>query len=289
MHKFFITKFFSFTPFSATPSLILHTNFHIIRSKRLQKSYFSSSPIKLCDQTFSKTFSASFRAIHEIINNDKLNSFDKQKAVELNLRDFGRKELEALISQKGLDFSNFGLRVITKQLSELDYDFKEYFNTKAFSKYKPYFSLLKDIDTTLILSVIMSKCIPFTLKYQNIDDQPVTKLFFNTGNALLLSAAMFHYKKDIASGILSYNPDYKVADYMRDNNFLLDEEVIIALGCDFIYFFSERSCFFEIKNVRVKKDLSKRIILPKPDLKHLLDFVTLLDTDEIPMVVKPIP
>jgi hypothetical protein len=64
-------------------------------------------------------------------------------------------------------------------------DFKDYFNTKAFSKYKVYFNIFKDVDTTLILSVIMSKCIPFTVKYENIEDQPVTKLFYTTGNALL--------------------------------------------------------------------------------------------------------
>jgi hypothetical protein len=76
---------------------------------------------------------------------------------------------------------------------------------------------------------------------------------------------------------------------MKDNNILLNEEEIIALGCDFIFFFSERSNFFEIKDVMVKKDLRKRVIICKEDLKHLLNNVTYLDTEEIPMVINPLP
>ena len=60
---------------------------------------------------------------------------------------------------------------------------------------------------------------------------------------------------------------------MMDNKFFLSEDECVALGCDFITFFSERSNFFEVRDVKVKfkKDLRKRIIIPKSDLKHILN------------------
>lgn len=160
-------------------------------------------------------------------------------------------EIYNLISKKGIDLNNFGIRVIVKPLNELDDDFQEYFKTKAFTKYKPYMYVLKDIDTTLVLCVIMSKCIPFTIKYENVEDQPVTKLFNTTGSVLLWEAQLQHYKNDIKDGLIA-NSDYKFSDYIKDTKILFDEDERIALGCcDFIFFFRERSNFFVVKDVKV--------------------------------------
>lgn len=206
-------------------------------------------------------------------------------------------ELYNIITKRGLDLNNFGMRVITKQLTEIHDDFEEYFKSKSFIKYKGHISFFKDLDTTLILSVILSKCIPFTLKYEDVENQPVTKLFYNTGSALLLQAGLHYFNRDKKNNKLIDRSDtqtgtdkeYKVMDYMKDNNILLNEEETIALGCDFINFFSERSNFFKMKEEVVKNDLRRRFILPKPDLKHLLDNVTFLDTEELPMIINPLP
>ena len=196
-------------------------------------------------------------------------------------------EIENLILKRGIDLSNFGIRIISRQLNQLEEDFSEYFNTKAFSNYKAYFYIVKDLDKSLILSVIMSKCIPFVVKYENIEDQPVTKLFKSIGDILLLQGALNYYNNDIKNGKVFSNPEYTVRDYMKDNKILLDEAQIITLGCDFVYFFSERSNFFEVRDMKIKKDLRKRVILPKSDLKYLLNNITFLDTEELPMLINP--
>nr|YP_009072324.1 truncated RNA polymerase [Sclerotinia borealis]AHX82988.1 truncated RNA polymerase [Sclerotinia borealis] len=148
--------------------------------------------------------------------------------------------------------------------------------------------VLKDIDTTLVLCVIMSKCIPFTIKYENVEDQPVTKLFNTTGSVLLWEAQLQHYKNDIKDGLIA-NSDYKFSDYIKDTKILLDEDERIALGCcDFIFFFRERSNLFVVKDVKVKKDLRRRIILPKSDLKHPWNNVRYLDSEELPLIINPL-
>lgn len=269
-------------------SCFSYKNIHMNLGKIRWYSHSTKSSLLAHSQKYVKAFSPSYIAIQEIINSN-LDSFNKQKNIEEKLREYWRMELYNIITEKGLDLNKFGIRVIAKQLKELDKDFEEYFNTKAFTKYKSYLNILKDIDRTLILSVIMSKCIPFTVKYENVDDQPVTSLFKVTGNALLWEAALHHYKNDIKNGKLIPKSDYKIRDYMIDNNFLLNEEESIGLGCDFISFFSERSNFFAVKDVSVKKNLRRRLILPKSDLKYLLENVTYLDTEELPMVINPLP
>jgi len=254
-----------------------------------QRRYYSSRKRGITRELkYVKNYSASYISIIEVLNSN-IDNFEKQKAIEEIIRDYAKLDIENLISKRGLDLNNFGIRVIVKQLKQLEEDFNEYFTTKAFSKYKSYFNIVKDLDKTLILSVIMSKCIPFTVKYENVDNQPVTKLFYRTGEALLLQGALYYYNNEIKMGTLSPNSNYKLRDYMIEKNIMLNEEEIIALGCDFVFFFSERSNFFEVRDVKVKKDLRKRIILPKSDLKHLLNNITFLDTEELPMIINPKP
>jgi hypothetical protein len=240
------------------------------------------------NEKYVKVFSPSYKAIQGILNSN-MDLFNKQKSIENKLVEYSRMEVENLILKRGIDLSNFGIRVIARQLKELEEDFNEYFNTKAFSKYKEYFNIVKDLDKSLILSVIMSKCIPFVIKYENIEDQPVTKLFKDTGQALLLHGAFYYYNNDVKNGKVFPKSNYKIGDYMIDNNIMLNEDEIISLGCDFVHFFSERSNFFEVRDIIITKDLRKRIILPKSDLKHLLNNITFLDSEELPMIINPLP
>jgi len=132
----------------------------------------------------------------------------------------------------------------------------------------------------------MSKCIPFILKYEDSENQPVTKLFYNTGKALLEEAAFTQYLQDIKNELIS-KKDNDFKTYLKDNGYILTEELIISLGCDFIIFFSERSNFFEVKEIKVGKELSRRIITPKSDLNYMLENITYMDTEQLPMIVKP--
>jgi hypothetical protein len=187
-----------------------------------------------------------------------------------------------------LSIDNFGLRVIVKQLKELDEDINEYLNTKAFIKYKSHLSFLRIIEPSLILSIVMSKAIPFVVKYENNEDQPVTKLFLKTGEALF-SEVVHKIYTDSNSCKIKKSKEYTVKNFMVDNNLILSEEELVSLGCDFITFFSERSNFIEVKDIMVRKDLRKRVIIPKSDLISLLENVTYLDTEELPMIIKPYP
>ncbi len=103
-------------------------------------------------------------------------------AIENKLREYWREELHNFITNRSLNLNNVGLRIIVKQLTELNEDINEYLNTRTFKKYKTQY--LRLIEPSLILSVVMSKCIPFVVKYENCEEQPVTKLFFKTDEAI---------------------------------------------------------------------------------------------------------
>ena len=57
----------------------------------------------------------------------------------------------------------------------------------SFSYHKSYAKFLKaiDTDTSLILSVVMGKIIPFVVKYNDLEKQPITNLMSSTGEAIL--------------------------------------------------------------------------------------------------------
>jgi len=45
--------------------------------------------------------------------------------------------------------------------------------------------LFKDIEPTLILSVVMGKIIPFVVKYNDLESQPITNFIIQIGEEIL--------------------------------------------------------------------------------------------------------
>ena len=89
-------------------------------------------------------------------------------------------------------------------------------------------------------------------------------------------------KSSKISSKLSFN------EYIKKNNISLSEDELIKLGVDLIQFFCNRSNFVELKEVYKKKDLYRRYLIPREDLKKLLDNITYLESEELPMLVPPV-
>lgn len=237
-------------------------------------------------EQYLQLFSPCYTAIKDILNSD-LDEHNKQKIIEEKLREFWKIELYNLIRKQGLGLNKFGIRVVVQQLKQLDMDIREYLNTRAFVKYKAHLAMLKVVEPSLILSVVMGKVIPFVVKYEGCDKQPVTKLFRKTGEALLWEVGLQRYKNAIQCGEIEVNPDYKVKQYMEDNNIKLSDDELITSGCDFIIFFCDRSNFVEVREIVINKEERRRVLFAKSDLTNLLENITYLDTEVLPMIVKP--
>ena len=65
--------------------------------------------------------------------------------------------------------------------------------------------VIKDLDPYLIISIVIGKLIPFTLKYKNLDEQPITKLIISVGKAMLKEVSVELYKRDLKNLLLIKN------------------------------------------------------------------------------------
>ena len=150
------------------------------------------------------TLSPSYNAINDILLNRELSNFEKQKRIEGILREFWKIELYNLIGNKrSVELNNIGLRIIARQLKSLDEDLSTLLKKTSFSSHKSYAKVIKEIDSSLILSVVMGKIIPFVVKYSDLEKQPVTNLMWSTGEAILREVALELYKRDLKSGHIS--------------------------------------------------------------------------------------
>jgi len=145
--------------------------------------------------------------------------------------------------------------------------------------------LFKDIEPTLILSVVMGKIIPFVVKYNDLESQPITNFIIQIGEEILKIVYLEMYRRDLGNEKIS--SELKFYEYIKQNNFTFNEEESVKLGLDILHFFSDRSNFVELKEVKVKKDLFKRQLIPKEDFYKLLDSFTLIESEELPMLVPP--
>lgn len=181
---------------------------------------------------------------------------------------------------------NLSLNMLIKQMKYLDEDLKRLFKKPSFIKAKSYGEVLKNLDSTIILSIVMSKIIPFSIKYGDYEDQPITKLIITIGREINRQSSYELYSRDLKSSLIT--KDIKLNDYSEKNNLLLSEEDLAKLGLDLVSFFSSRSTFVELKEIAVNKELYKRILLPKDNLNALLEKFGMIDTEELPMLVKPL-
>lgn len=189
-------------------------------------------------------------------------------------------------NKRTLSMDNLSLNMLIKQMKYLDEDMKLLFTKPSFIKRKSYVEVLKNLDSTIILSIVMSKIIPFSLKYGDYEDQPITKLIITIGREINRQSSYELYSRDLKLGFIS--KDIKLNDYTEKNNLILSEEDLAKLGLDLVSFFSSRSTFVELKEISVNKKLYKRVLLPKENLNALLENFSMVDTEELPMLVKPL-
>jgi len=143
------------------------------------------------------------------------------------------------------------------------------------------------MDPSLIVSIVMGKLIPFSIRYSDLDKQPTTKFIMNVAETIFKQLVYEMYSKDLKNKVIKENVSIK--DYMLAHDLKMNDEDLIKMGLDFINYFSSRSNLVELKEVRVKKDLFKRYIIPKDDLINFFEKFTFIDSEEIPMLVKPLP
>jgi hypothetical protein len=230
----------------------------------------------------------SYTAILDVIKSNNLSDFEKQRSIEEILREYWKIEVYNFIKDKGLIGNKVGLNILVRQLKNLNEDIIQFLNTPILIKHKEYIKIIKEVDSTLILSIVMGKVIPFVVKYANYEEQPVTNLFKNTGQELLNEVIRELYSRDLKNNNIP--SDLKYSQYKLDKikNNMLDEEKLIKLGCDLIIFLSERSNFFEVKELKLGKNISKRVIIPKGDFVKLLENIIYIDTEELPMIIPPL-
>ena len=178
------------------------------------------------------------------------------------------------------------MKIIARQLKLLDEDFRQLFNKPIFYTKKNYMKTIKEMDPSLIVSIVMGKLIPFSLRFEDLDKQPTTKFIVDVGETIFKQFVNEIYSKDLKNKVIEENVTIK--DYMLANNLKMSDDDLIKMGLDFISYFSSRSNLVEVKEVRVRKDLFKRYIIPKDNLIKFFDKFTFIDSDEIPMLVKPL-
>ena len=230
--------------------------------------------------------SPSHTAINDVIVNTNLNAHEKQIKIEEILKEHWKIDIYNMISNKrSLSNDNVGLQILVSQLKLLDDDFINLFR-KPSSK-KAYMATIKDLDPSLILSIILGKVIPFAIKYKDLDEQPITKLIINIGETIVNEAAFKLYEQDLKNNLIS--PEVKFKEYRTLKNLNLSEGELSKIGLDLVYFFTSRSNFVELIEVRVGRENYRRYILPKEDLLLLLENISFTDSEELPMLVKPLP
>jgi len=235
--------------------------------------------------------SSSYNIILDIINDSSMSAEEKQIKIEEVNRDGCKIDIINIISNKrslGID-NKIGMEIVGRQLKLLDEDFNNLISSPSFNKSKSYMKIIKLIEPTSIVAIVISKIIPFAVKYKELDDQPITKLIFSVGEAILTEVRIQSYLKysnSSSTGLEKNKVDFE--QYIKLNDLNLSEDEITKIGLDFIHFFSSRSNFVELKEVYVKKESYRRYLIPKDNLNDLLENISITDSEQLPMLVKPL-
>lgn len=233
------------------------------------------------------TMSSSHNAIYDVMVDSKLNLLEKQLKIEEIVRNYWKNEFyDSISNKKSLDMDKGELKIISRQLKLLDEDFIELFNKPIFYTKKKYMKTIKEMNPSLIVSIVMGKLIPFSIRFKDLDNQPTTKFIMDVAETILKQFVYEMYSKDLKNKVIK--KDLSIHDYMLANGLNINDDDLIKMGLDFINYFSSRSNLVEVKEVRIKKDLYKRYIIPKDSLIKFFEKFTFIDSVEIPMLVKPL-
>lgn len=276
---------------SYSPSLTILTSCSLVlnhtrtRTRTRNKRVYDLRNIS--QNSIVDNLSPSYNLIRDILRDGRMTNYEKQVKIENTLRDYWKDEIYSfIINNKNTGVYNVGLNLVVRQLKNLDVDIAKLYNKKSFQNNKFYGKIIRQVPSSVILSVVMGKVIHFVAKYGNIEEQPTTKLFKDIGEAILKEIGLQCYKKDVESHVIMRK--YPFIEYMKKKELTLSEEKCISMGLDLLHFFCHRSNFVEMKEVLVKHDLYKRMILPKEDFTKLIENITYIESDELPMLVPPV-
>ena len=251
----------------------------------ISKRHFSSFA-KKCSLLLPP--SNSYSLISDILIDKKLSLQDKQIKMENLIKELTKLEIIDFLKKGELGNSNISTKILTSQLLNLNEDLKFYLDKNLKNSKKTYKDFIKEMDATLILSIALGKIIPFALKYKDLNDQPVTKLFETIGERIVSNFYYNEYKNKINIENLKQS-DFKFYEFMEKINFKLSKDDLKKLGMDIAYFVSDRCNFIEIKEIEIKKEMYIRQIIPKEYFSILLEEFTIIDSEELPMIIPPLP
>ena len=137
---------------------------------------------------------AAFLKIKETLLNSDLSNELKQEKLEESLRNFWKIELDNVIKHNSFSKTDIGLRLLINIFNKLNDVLFEFLNNKKYTNKKPYIKDLLLLDLSLIIAIVISKIIPFCLKYENLNEQPVTSLFKSIGQKFYKEIHYIKYK-----------------------------------------------------------------------------------------------
>lgn len=142
-----------------------------------------------------------YKLIMNILNNDKLNLKQKQNEIE-NVY-FTTLEMNQLSSIQNNKFFNSGKGLWKRKNTEEDLN--TYKNTPRFWKNKKYHFIVSALESSVIISNIISIVITFIFKYQNIYDQNFQRFLIKVGKSL----TKIYIKIEFANYLNLYNKIYR--------------------------------------------------------------------------------
>lgn len=232
-------------------------------------------------------FSPGLAAVENIIVS-KDSDYNKQLKIEETLKYLWKIEVENLLKNKSsLSKDNIGLRIIADEIKSLKEDINLFANDSLYTKYKPYFRVVSNMDASLILSIVLGRCITFAVRFNELDKQPTYNLFKTISEDILFEVVKEYYIKDKNSNKL--NKSINLQEYSENKNLSLSEEEGMKLGLDLVVLLCNNSNFLELKEIKVDKNTSKRVLVTKEGFSELINNITLMDSEEMPMIIKPLP
>src|SRR5699024_1502475 len=85
------------------------------------------------------------------------------------------------------------------------------------------------------------------------------------------------------------NKSINLQEYSENKNLSLSEEEGMKLGLDLVVLLCNNSNFLELKEIKLDKNTSKRVLVTKEGFSELINNITLMDSEEMPMIIKPLP
>jgi len=185
---------------------------------------------------------------------------------------------------KSLD--NKGIHLLIETLSILSKDFDSLFNNKRLMANKDYLKPISVLDYSNIISICLSKVLPFIVFRNDDFDKKVTSLFQSIGEMLYKEVIKNNYKNYIDS-LNNKENQINFKDFYF-NNYTYDDKDAIRLGSFIVVFIGEKSDLYCIDNIKSDYDVSKRVIIPGKLFEDLMHDFILFDSYEAPMIVEPL-